>query len=68
MQDLEELKPMGTATKPVVVSLQTAIQNEDKIQTDVIVRYETKELFQQERSVRLLFDRKTNNIISKEEY
>lgn len=68
MQDSETLKPLDPDTKPVFVSLQTAIQNEDVIQADVIVRYETKELFQQERTVRFLFDRKTNKIISKEEY
>ena len=68
MQDPETLKPLDPDTKPVFVSLQSAIQNEDEIQADVIVRYETKELFQQERSVRFLFDRKTNKIISKEEY
>jgi len=68
MQDPETLKPLDPDTKPVFVSLQSAIQNEDEIQTDVIVRYETKESFQQERTVRFLFDRKTNKIISKEEY
>lgn len=68
MQDPETLKPLDPDTKPVFVSLQSAIQNEDEIQADVIVRYETKELFQQERTVRFLFDRKTNKIISKEEY
>ena len=68
MQDPETLKPLDPDTKPVFVSLQSAIQNEDEIQADVNVRYETKELFQQERTVRFLFDRKTNKIISKEEY
>lgn len=68
MQDPETLKPLDPDTKSVFVSLQSAIQNEDEIQADVIVRYETKELFQQERTVRFLFDRKTNKIISKEEY
>ena len=68
MQDPETLNPLDPDTKPVFVSLQSAIQNEDEIQADVIVRYETKETFQQERTVRFLFDRKTNKIISKEEY
>lgn len=68
MKNAADLKPLDPDTKITFVNLGTASQTDEECTVIADVTYETGKFLKQNRSIRFIFDRKTNKIIQMEVY